>query len=330
MQHPFSGILNEEGVAEPGREETDGQSRRECLKSVLQVGAGVVAAGIVGTADGAVTRAGPGHPEHGGRPLGVTKAATSHPEHGGRPPAVTRAGPGHPEHGGKYRHLKHPTGAGKSLEDGNGQTKLANVDKELDAIAALAKKGQWAEAANRLSPLRGLKAGPSGSKAAGQHKRREALEKQLAKQVKTALTEADKQAKSGELVPALETYRKAQRLNEIYGAKQRTGKAIAALAKQPGYAEALEKVKAIEAAKKTQPPKVTTMALGEEGSRPPGRITTKAIGEEGGRPPGRITTHAVGEEGGRPPHTTQLGKESGERPPGPQPIPTTLAVGEEG
>ncbi len=72
----------------------------------------------------------------------------------------------------------------------------------------------------------------------------------------------------------------------------------------------------------------TTMALGEEGNRPPG-ITTKAIGEEGGGRP-RPTTLAVGEEGGgRPrPSTRALGEEGGGRPRPPHA--TTLAIGEEG
>ena len=72
----------------------------------------------------------------------------------------------------------------------------------------------------------------------------------------------------------------------------------------------------------------TSMALGEEGGRPPSpspkppvqpRPTTLAVGEEGG---GTVTTQAVGEEGGRTPSPPP-------KPPA-KPRPTTLAVREEG
>lgn len=77
----------------------------------------------------------------------------------------------------------------------------------------------------------------------------------------------------------------------------------------------------------------TTMALGEEGGtgwcpvpfpRPlpkpidPPKYTTLALGEEGGFDPPEVTTHAVGEEGGSDPRLI-----------GP-PEATTLALGEEG
>jgi len=300
MQHPFAGILDENGtpLSTPTGESTP--SRRDCLKSALQVGTGVVVGGLVGSAEAA-----------------PTKAAPNHPEHGGALPAVTRAGPGHPEHGGAHNKPKHPTKAGKGVEDGDGKTKLAAVDAELNSIQTLIKQGEWVEAGVRLNPLRGLKAGAEGSKAANQHSRREKLEKHVSAQAKTALETADKQAKAGELVPALTTYRQAASLGDGYGVQEKAQRAVAALAKQPGYPEALEKVKAIEKMK-SDPPQVTTFAVGEEGGQVPPRPSTRAAGEEGGRPPGRITTKAIGEEGGRP------------RPPGPDPRPTTLAIGEEG
>lgn len=43
---------------------------------------------------------------------------------------------------------------------------------------------------------------------------------------------------------------------------------------------------------------VTTMALGEEGAGGGGGMTTLAVGEEGGDDGGHVTTLAVGEEGG--------------------------------
>jgi len=63
------------------------------------------------------------------------------------------------------------------------------------------------------------------------------------------------------------------------------------------------------------PPRPTTLALGEEGGPRP---TTLAIGEEGGP-----TTEAIGEEGGPRPSTRRLGEEGGGRP-------STKALGEEG
>jgi hypothetical protein len=66
-----------------------------------------------------------------------------------------------------------------------------------------------------------------------------------------------------------------------------------------------------------EPPRATTEALGEEGGKPP--MSTTAAFEEG------ASTRALGEEGGRPPIrlTEKLGEGGG-------PVPTTLAIGEEG
>jgi len=49
----------------------------------------------------------------------------------------------------------------------------------------------------------------------------------------------------------------------------------------------------------------TTMALGEEGGGGGGGVTTMAVGEEGGGG-GTVTTMAVGEEGGAPPKPVQF------------------------
>ncbi|MEZ0226784.1 MAG: Nif11-like leader peptide family natural product precursor [Alphaproteobacteria bacterium] len=83
-------------------------------------------------------------------------------------------------------------------------------------------------------------------------------------------------------------------------------------------------------------PRLTTMALGEEGGRdrlpPPKRreSVTLAIGEEDKKSPpsGDVTSAALGEEEGRGRRTTAKPGEEDKRPPS-RPI-TTMAVGEEG
>lgn len=239
MKHPFDGILEES------------PSRRQYLKSALVLGVAAMAS----SADSPpmkMTKAGPGHPEHGGKL------------------APTRAAPSHPEHGGRFDRRPTATAAGKGLEDGKGQTKLSAVDAELDRIEGLVAKKNWSEASVGIAPLRRLKTGSRNSRAAAQSARREELDKQVTKLAKSALSKADKQAESGDLTSALRTYRQASRLDDAHGLKQRSKKGLAGLAKQPGYANALTTVKTLEAGKpRMQPrpkrPPITTLALGEEG-----------------------------------------------------------------
>jgi hypothetical protein len=241
MQHPFDGIL-------------DDSTRRECLKSALVVGVGAIAGGA--QAARVTTQAGPGHPEHGGKPI-----------------ASTKAGPSHPEHGGRFDRRPTPTAAGKGVEDGNGQTKLDAVDKELDRAEALTKAGKWTEAGPRLAALRKLKGGSSGSRAGKQHLRRSRLSKAVTTLAKSALAEADKQVTAGDLSAALETYGQALNLHSSFGVKTQAKKGLAELAKQPGYADAVAKILEPKAPKK---PKNRPKP-----KRPPGTITTLALGEEG-------------------------------------------------
>ena len=81
-------------------------------------------------------------------------------------------------------------------------------------------------------------------------------------------------------------------------------------------------------------PKITTFAIGEEGSPSPNppsypprsKATTYAVGEESIRPPTTLS-YGMGEEGTRPSTTWAVGEEPPRRP---TPAPSTMAVGEEG
>jgi len=274
MRHPFGGILDADTGMENESPETDAQTRREVLQSAVGLGVGAVVLGAAGVALGqGVTTDALGE-EGAKRPPAVTKAGPGHPEHGGRPrPPVTRAALAHSEHAGQ---------------------KVRNAMSELAQAQALLAKGDWSGAAAKLSQVKKL-AEPKQDKY-GHYKRlqqrRKAMEKPLKKTVTKALDQADKQAAADRLVPALQTYRKADRLAEHYGYKKRARASLAKFAKRKDYKVALKKVEQLEAEEKK--PKATTLAIGEEGGG-----STRARGEEGGGKPGRITTQAIGEEGGR-------------------------------
>ena len=208
MQHPFSGILGEN---------CDGQSRREHLQTVLQAGVGAVAVGMTGVAAAQIT----------------TQAIG---EEGGKSPAppVTRAGPGHPEHGGK-RPVRPTTKAGPSHLEHAGE-KIRNAMSQLATAQRLMGKYKWAEAAAELTAVRKVPA-PKPDKF-GHHaklqKRREKLEKPLGKLIAKSLDDADKLAKSNDLVPAIDLYRQAGRLDAHYGVKKRVDKSLTALATRQG------------------------------------------------------------------------------------------------
>ena len=309
MQHPFSKILGEfEG--EDVNQEVEGQSRREAMQTVIQVGVGAVAVGVAGAASAQVTTQAIGE-EGGPRPTtlavgeegGPKPSTRARGEEGGRPPAVTRAGPAHPEHAGE---------------------KVRSAMKDMFKAQVAMKKGDWSSAAASLTRVRKL-AKPEKDKFghyARLQKQRESMEKQLNKAINKALGIADKQAKADKLVPALKTYRKAKGLDEHYGFATRVEKALSEMEKHKDYKVALKKVEKLEAKEK---PKATTLALGEEGGKP--GVTT-AIGEEGRKPPIRKTTLALGEEGGgRPGRGAGITNAVGEE--GARKI-TTFAVGEEG
>jgi hypothetical protein len=289
MRHPFAGILTADAGGENETHDADAQTRREVLQSAVGLGVGAVALGVAGTALGQITTQAIDE-EGAKRPPAVTKAGPGHPEHGGRPrPAVTRAGLAHPEHAGQ---------------------KVRNAMSELAQAQALLAKGDWAGAAAKLSQVKKL-AAPKQDKY-GHYKRlqqrRKAMEKPLKKTITKALDQADKQAAADRLVPTLQTYRKADKLDEHYGYKKRAGAALEKFSKRKDYQVALKKVQQLEA--KEKKPKATTLAIGEEGGKKPG-VSTRARGEEGGRP--GITTQAIGEEGGRKPRPRPVTDAIGER-----------------
>ena len=167
----------------------------------------------------------------------------------------------------------------------------------IQKAAKLLQDKNWSQASQPLDQLR------RSNVDKGLQTTLDRLDKSLKDQVGGALDKADKQSKGGELVPALEVFRMASRLNPRYGMQKRAAGAIAEMEKHELYPIALQKVKKIEADKAKPKPQATSAARGEEGGRP--QITTRAIGEEGGRiqpggprPVPRATTLAIGEEGG--------------------------------
>ena len=302
MHHPFGKILAAGDNQEPRHEDSnDSQSRRAHLKQVLQLGVGAVAVGMAGTAMGQITTQAIG--EEGG---GATTLAIG--EEGGPGiaprPGITKAGPGHPEHGGRI-----------------------NPYYSVQQAQKLLEKNKWSEAAPHLDKARKMFGNQKQMK-----DKLDKLAEKLKAQATEALGKADKQAKADDLVPALDTYRQADRLNNSYGLKDRASKAIEKLEEHELYPVALAKVKKLEADRNKNKP--STRARGEEGGGPSTRrageegATTKALGEEGGK-----TTLRVGEEGGGRITTQAIGEEGGQRP---KPVPrenievTTDALGEEG
>lgn len=192
----------------PYEDEDRGLSRRQYLQRTLVAGAGVAALGVDDTA-GAELR----------RPM-------------------TKAGPGHPEHGGRFG-------------------KPSSKPTDLKTIEALAKKGEWHQAATRLGPhLKGKGAVPHDV---------QQLKQKIGQQIEKALNAADAEAKKGKKDAALAVYRNVASLHKKFGFQKRAKDSIARHARI-----------------KRPPERPTTFAEGEEGGR-------------GGRP--QVTTLAIGEEG---------------------------------
>ncbi|MCG8586106.1 MAG: hypothetical protein MI757_15465 [Pirellulales bacterium] len=98
MKHPFAGIVDTEIELEIESAEADEKTRREVLHSAVGLGVGAVALGATQVSLAQVTTQALGE-EGTAKPPTVTTFAVG--EEGSRPPAVTKAGPGHPEHAGQ-------------------------------------------------------------------------------------------------------------------------------------------------------------------------------------------------------------------------------------
>ena len=229
MQHPFDGILNEDGEA---------IGRRDCLKTAFGATVGLVVAAQAKDPSRSVTQAGPGHPEHGGR--ATTKAALSHPEHGGRP--MTKAGPNHPEHGGRFDRLK-----------------PAPVADQLKQAEAALKKGDWFKAGQGLTRLQRSKS----TLTEAQQSKRDELAKTLKTQADAALDKADKQVKAKKLKKAGQVYSQALQLHPSLGLRERAEAGLAE--RRKGQRGAVTERLGEDGKAMPPPGTVTTFALGEEG-----------------------------------------------------------------
>ncbi len=341
----------------PDTKPEDSPSRRDALQTVLKAGVGVIAGGLAKAATAQQPTLGlneTGLPTQG---LGETGGVTTNVGETGKlttkalgeEGSVTTRAVG--EEGVTTQAIGEEGGVTTQAlgEEGNATTKAigeegtTDINREqgkgnpaeraaikraaysnLTEATKLLGRKNWSDAAIYLDELRKLDDDRKGFYS-DINTRRKKLEQSVTIMVTRELGFADNHYKAGKIALALGIYRKADRLDPIYGFDNRVKAALAKLKGHPNYETSLKAIERQESRRKKLPAP-STVSGAEEGGKPTtkargeeGNVTTRARGEEG-----TITTQALGEEGGTLPATQALGEEAGTR------RPTTLAIGEEG